>query len=78
MASAELLRLRAFARGDRVENQDPAVVNNYLARVNRSLVDTSAWICARSAETIRTCRVTLRESHVILDRARAVREVLTG
>jgi hypothetical protein len=78
MASNELQRLRAFARGDRVAKQDPAVVNNYLARVNRSLVDKSAWICAQSAETIRTCRLILCESQVILDRVKATREVLTG
>jgi hypothetical protein len=78
MASNELLRLRAFARGGRVDKQDPAVVSNYLTQVKRSMAETSARMCAQSAEVIRTCRLTLRESQVILDRAKATRAALTG
>jgi hypothetical protein len=58
MASIELLRVRAFARGD------PA---------NRSQIETAARVRAQSAETIRTCRATVSDSKALLDRLKADR-----
>ena len=51
MASSELLRLRAFARGD------PA---------NRSPIENAARLRAQTSETIRSCRVTVSESKMLL------------
>jgi len=58
MASSELLRLRAFARGD------PA---------NRNPIETAARIRAQTTETIRSCRETVMQSRELLDRLKAIR-----
>jgi hypothetical protein len=58
MASTELLRLRAFARGD------PS---------DRGQAETAARIRAQSTETIRTCRATVSDSRALLAQLKAYR-----
>ena len=58
MASTELLRLRAFARGD------PA---------NRSPTETAARIRAQTLETLRSCRETVKQAKELLDRLKTAR-----
>ena len=58
MASNELLRLRAFARGD------PA---------NRNPIETAARMRAQTTEIIRSCRETVMQSKELLDCLQAIR-----
>jgi hypothetical protein len=58
MASSELLRLRAFARGH---------------AANRSPTETSARLRVQNLETIRSCRETVRQAKELVDRLRADR-----
>ena len=73
MASNELLRLRAFARGDPVQKQDPAVGVNYRTSESRALVEASARIGAQAVEAVRSCRETVKHARELLDRLKASR-----
>ena len=78
MASSELLRVRAFARGDPGREQVATAVNDYRARATPSQVETAVLLRAQSVETIRCCGVTMGESKRLLDRLKASRAKVTS